>query len=171
MKKILYISIAIITLLYFGSELYKMIEIASISDVDAKISLEHLKDKGYRVVSYAGESDAYKLTVDKLLAPPFSVWWGLQRVNPEIYIGKTVRAFGFTVKNHPLDNMHGKSQTKVWVMVIDHKVIGGHSMPDSFLPLAGFGYSLDGQDLETVTNSDFQDWQQKWKNRFAKKQI
>lgn len=129
---------------------------------------QFLKEKAYEIISSDGKVDSYKLGSETLVGPHFAPIWGMQNINVDSYIGKTIDTFGFIVKNHPLDRMSGNSkhQTRVWVLVCEGKVVGGYSLPDYDTPHNGGVYSIDGKTLEEVTGEDFQTWREKWEGKY-----
>lgn len=141
---------------------------------NARIAEHLLKDKGYRMISYEGNVQKYELTKDKLLQMPFSIVWGLQKVDPSKYIGKMIYVEKFIVKNHPLDNWKSKSsmkskalgRTEVYVMVVDNKAIGGTSSPVLNERLTGGFWSLEGKTLEQIQVMSFSEWCDLWVRRY-----
>jgi hypothetical protein len=125
-----------------------------------------LKDKGYSIVSSDGKVEEYVLKKEHLMKLPYSQIWGVQQIDANDYLNKTIESFKFTVRNHPLDNLKGNNdkQTTVWVLVCENKAIGGTSLPDE--DLVGGVYSLEGKTLEEVTGLNYQDWSREWTNKY-----
>jgi hypothetical protein len=125
-----------------------------------------LKDKGYSIVSSDGKVEEYVLKKEHLMKLPYSQIWGVQQIDANDYLNKTIESFKFTVRNHPLDNLEGNNdkQTTVRVLVCENKAIGGTSLPDE--DLVGGVYSLEGKTLEEVTGLNYQDWSREWTNKY-----
>jgi hypothetical protein len=125
-----------------------------------------LKDKGYSIVLSDGKVGEYVLKKEFLMKLPYSQIWGVQQIDANDYLNKTIESFKFTVRNHPLDNLEGNNdkQTIVWVMVCENKAIGGTSLPDE--DVVGGVYSLEGKTLEEVTGLNYQDWSREWTNKY-----
>lgn len=129
-----------------------------------KIPLEQflfLEKMGYRVISYEGRSGSYELTKQKITTLPYSVYWGLQPVDPSNYFGKTINVEKFIVKNHPLN----EGKVDVYVYEADGQPIGGTSHPHND-PTDGGYWSIEGKTLEELHNKPFQEWQKEWLNKF-----
>jgi hypothetical protein len=90
----------------------------------------------------------------------------VQKLEPDIYFGKEIIVYGFTVKNHPLENVYTQSNgTNIYIMLSEGQVIGGYSFPNA--EICGALYSLDGKTLEEVTGLSFQQWQKNWKAKYG----
>ncbi|WPC39667.1 Ig-like domain-containing protein [Clostridium sp. JS66] len=90
------------------------------------LASEYLKNKNYNIVEYNGEIDEYVLLKEMLLQMPYMMYWSVQDTNVNDYIGKNIKTFKFTVKNHALDNVedNNKKSTLVYVIISNNKVIG-----------------------------------------------
>jgi hypothetical protein len=134
---------------------------------DKEIGLNYLKDMKYEIIEELGFAEEVLAKKEDLIKQQYQRIWGLQKVEPLDYVGKTIKVYGYTVKNHPLDNIEGnnKKQTNIWIMIEDGKMIGGYSFPDNE-HLRGSLYSLEGKTLEEVTKMDFQTWREKWVEKY-----
>ncbi len=137
---------------------------------DAKTAADYVKFQGYEITARKGETEHYILEKSKLYggleARPFQQAWGVQTVEPDGYFGKEILVYGFTVKNHPLEKIYKQSDgTNVYIMLSDGQIIGGYSFPNA--DVLGAFSSLDGETLEEVTGLSFQQWRQKWKERYG----
>lgn len=101
-----------------------------------------------------------------LLELPTRSRWEVQTTPPDKYIGRDIRQEGFIVRNHPLDEVADLGQTNVTVMMVDGKVIGGTSFPDSAEPLTGAAYSLDGKTAEEL-HPDYMEWRNEWEAKYS----
>lgn len=74
-----------------------------------------------------GQVQKYILDKNKLIGNakslPFQQAWGVQKVEPEKYIGKEFTVYGLTVSNHPLEKVYD-SKTNVVIMISNGEVIG-----------------------------------------------
>jgi hypothetical protein len=138
-----------------------------------RAAVAFLEQKGYRVQSYEGTVETYQLTKARLLTMPYMIYWGLQTVDPMLYLGKTVEVEKYIVTNHPLDSWTasgkpaaGAGKTAVFVFLIENQPIGGTSYPVTDAPLAGGYWSLDGRTLEEVQGTSYQAWLEAWNKRF-----
>ncbi len=136
-----------------------------------KIAEQYVEEQGYMVTSRSANVQTYVLVKSKLFGSEDSMLyqqtWGVQKVEPDPYIGKEIAVYGFTVRNHPLETIYNR-ETDIAVMVCEGKVIGGTSFPaqqDELL--MGWPYSLDGQTLEEVTGLTYQEWSDKWKKKYG----
>lgn len=140
---------------------------------DEKIAEEYLEQQGYQVTSQKGEVHTYILDKSKLNGGtetlPYKQSWGVQSVEPDIYFGKEIKVYRFTVKNHPLEKQY-KIETNVGIMICEGQVIGGTSFPvqgkDEEL-IMGAPYSLDGKTLEEVTQMSFKEWSENWRVKYG----
>ncbi|KGE20294.1 hypothetical protein [Paenibacillus wynnii] len=136
---------------------------------DEKIAKQYVKEHGYYVDFPLGEVYSYTLDKSKLFGHPeslpFQQAWGVQQAEPDLYFGKKVIIYGFTVSNHPLEKIyHAKSN--VYVMLSEGKVIGGYSFPD-VEGMVGSCYSVDGKTLEEVTGLSYSEWTEQWKKKYG----
>ena len=135
------------------------------------IAKEYVEDKGYKITESKGEIDRYTLEKSKLYggleASQYQQAWGVQTIDPDIYLGKEIIIYGFTVKNHPLQerDKNAENGVNVYVMLSDEEVIGGYSYPDADV-VGGFS-SFDGKSLEEVTGLSFQQWSENWKEKYS----
>jgi len=136
---------------------------------DEKTAADYVKSQGYEITDRKGEIEHYILEKSKLWgseARPYQQAWGVQTVEPDGYFGKEISVYGFTVKNHPLEQTYKQSDgTNVYIMLSDGQVIGGYSFPNA--DVLGGVHSLDGKTLEEVTGLSLQQWAQKWKERYG----
>lgn len=127
-------------------------------------SFDYLTSKGYKVQSYAGQSQSYELTKEKLIQLPYMMYWGLQSVDPADYIGQTINVEKFIVTNHPLS----KGKVDVYVYEVEGKPIGGTSYPTGDTSVGGY-WSLEGKTLEELQPKPFQQWREEWVNKYTNK--
>lgn len=127
------------------------------------LAKSYLEDKGYRVLSYEGEVQSYELTKDVLKNLPGKIHWGLQSVDPDRYLGKTIRVQKFVVKDHPLS----KGKVDVYVYENEGEPFGGTSFPRDQYGSDGSGWSLDGKTLEEVHAVSFPDWSEAWQEKYG----
>jgi hypothetical protein len=139
---------------------------------DEKTAEEYVKAQGYKITSYNGEIQKYTLDKSKIYgsteAIPYIQAWSVQKVEPDKYFGKEVTVYGFTIKNHPLQekDKNAKNGVKLYLMLSEGKVIGGNSIPNTDEVLLGSTcYSLDGKTLEEVTGLSYQLWDENWKKK------
>ncbi|MGG1638125.1 hypothetical protein [Paenibacillus sp. NRS-1760] len=128
---------------------------------EQSISQSYLEEKGYRISSKEGQVESYELTEQKLSALPYMMYWGLQRVNPSDYIGKTIHIQKFTVTNHPLS----KGKVDVFVYLADSQPIGGTSFPNGDTTDGGY-WSIDGKNLEDIQGMSYQEWRKSWTEKY-----
>ena len=163
MKKIAYLLIGLILFTFAGC--IKKI------DNGEKTAEEFIKAEGYKITSYNGETEKYTLEKSKLYGGtetiPYQQVWGVQNVEPNKYFGKEITVYGFTVKNHPLQerDKNAKNGVKLYIMLSEGKVIGGYSYPNA--NVFGAYSSLDGKTLEEVTGLNYQQWSKTWKEKYA----
>ncbi|MDQ0192302.1 hypothetical protein [Paenibacillus wynnii] len=136
---------------------------------DEKIARQYVEEQGYDVDFQLGEVYSYTLDKSKLFGSteslPFQQAWGVQQAEPDLYFGKKVIIYGFTVSDHPLDEIY-HAKTNVYVMLSEGKVIGGYSFPD-VEGMAGSYYSVDGKTLEEVTGLSYSEWSEKWGKKYG----
>jgi len=136
---------------------------------DEKTAEQYVEDRGYKINTRLGKTDKYKLDKSKLYGStetiPYQQSWGVQNVEPDMYFGKEITVYGFTVSNHPLEERN-KAKTNVYIMLTESKVIGGYSFPN-IKGLIGSVYSLDGKTLEEVTERTFKDWSDGWEKKYS----
>jgi len=114
----------------------------------------HIASKGYQVIAKELEPTSYVLDKDKLKGMPYNMYWSVQEVNPEHYLGKDIATIGYKVKNHPLEEIYNTSSTLVYVMLSASKPKGGYSLPN-IEGSAGWVYSLDGRTLEEISRMTY----------------
>lgn len=126
---------------------------------EEKVAADYLKSKGYEITSRMGKIDDYVLQNSFY----YIERWGLQSVDPDIYFGKEITEYKFTVKNHPLEKEYDEL-THVFVMICDGKAFGGYSLPDE----EGFDYyfSVDGKTMEQMS-AENADYIKKWKGKYG----
>lgn len=138
----------------------------------------YLENKGYKVISYEGNVGEYTLTKKKLIEEPYMSQWGVQKADPNQYIGKTILVEKCIIQNHLLDhwelrdkegNVIAKSQGKTQVLIffVDDQIIGGVSYPvTEEVVLGQQPLSLDGETLEEVNSTTFQEWYDRWMEKY-----
>ncbi len=129
-----------------------------ISDDMTLATTQFLQEKGYTVLEYHGYNQ-YILDKAKVRDTQY---WGAQNIDPEDYIGKEIKIYAFTIKNHPLDNVEQniKHQTFAYIMVSQDVILGGFTAPEN--GIIGKFYALDGKSLEEVSGMPFWKWYTKW---------
>lgn len=143
------------------------------------IAQEHIKDKGYNIISYEGNSN-YVLTKKKLTEVTYREVWIMQKEGPDKYLGKTVYQEEFIVKNHPLDywapytkkndpEARALGKVRVYVIVVDNKAIGGISLPVTKDILCGARFSLEGKKFEEVHSIGYNKFRDQWYSKYGKK--
>ncbi|GAA0306476.1 hypothetical protein GGQ92_001806 [Gracilibacillus halotolerans] len=145
--------IMIITIVLVISSLYIVIQQKNSSQSLAIVE-DYLKEQGFKLLSYEGQTEAYQLTIEKIQNEPYDVYWDGHLNNPDSYMGKTVKVEKFAVENHPLNewtccgDVKTEEMVYTYVFVIDDKVVGGIAFPDVLDELGikgGFWSSLDGE--------------------------
>ena len=133
-----------------------------------KIAEQYVKAQGYDVISNKGEIYSYILDKSKLsgnkASLPIQQEWAVQNTEPDKYFGKEINIYGFTVSNHPLEQIY-QAKTHVDVMISEGAVIGGYSFPDN--DSDGACYSLDGRTLEEITGLSYIEWSNRWKKKYG----
>ena len=128
---------------------------------------ELLEEKGFQIVASGGKNEVYVLDRDRLAHPNYAQMWGVQKVDEEAYLGKSVEIYEFLVKDHPLlIEVEGAERIKVWVMVCENEIIGGYTFPNYDDPHYGGVYSLEGKTLEEVNEIRFQAWKKDWEEKY-----
>lgn len=130
--------------------------------IERSAATAYIEEKGYRVISYEGQSANYELTKEKLTQLPYMMYWGLQSVDPADYIGKIINVEKFIVTNHPLS----KGKVEVYVYEAQGMPIGGTSVPHGDTSDGGY-WSLEGKTLEELQPKSFQAWREEWVNKFS----
>ncbi|NBG87862.1 hypothetical protein [Isachenkonia alkalipeptolytica] len=127
-----------------------------------------LEEKGYQVVSSGGKTEIYEVNRDILAHPHYALIWGIQKIDADRYIGKTVETYEFLVENHPLllEVAEDVGRVRVWVLFCEDEVLGGYTFPDYDEPHYGGVYSLEGETLEEVTEMRFQAWRKNWEQKY-----
>jgi hypothetical protein len=131
---------------------------------DEKTATEFIAAKGYQVATEELEPMSYVLDKDKLKEMPYSMYWSVQEVNPEDYLGKEIVTIGYKVKNHPLEKIYNTS-TLVYVMLSAGKPVGSYSLPN-IEGSAGWVYSLDGKTLEEISRMTYAEWVDYWNKKW-----
>ena len=135
------------------------------------IAKEYIQAKGYKITESKGEIDRYTLGKNKIHGGaetiPYQQVWAVQTIEPDMYFGKEIIIYGFTVKNHPMQEIdnNAKKGVNVYVMISDEKIIGGYSYPNA--DVVGAFSDLDGKSLEEVTGLSFQQWSENWEQKYA----
>lgn len=137
---------------------------------EQKIAASYVKSLGYKIVSHSSKPITYTLE-KSLLAPgngaiPYIQTWSVQSQDPANYYGKEIVTYRFKVSGHPLDRIYN-TNTALFVMMSEGKVIGGTSFPDRN-DLAGAPYSIDGKTLEEITGNSFGEWREQWAKKYGK---
>jgi hypothetical protein len=146
-----------------GKDAFEPISIETPEDID-----NFIIEKGYEIISTDGKYEEIK--VNKKWIYHNSNIWAVQYSEPDEYMGKIISTYGYTVKNHLLDEQSPNHKTKLIVMVCDYKIIGGYSNPnyeakDISLIRVGGVYSLEGKNFEDIKNISYR----KWRDKFLKK--
>lgn len=163
MKKVFFILIGLILITLAGCT-------EKISGDERKAEA-FVKSQGYIITARKGEIQKYILEKSKLYGGtetiPYQQAWGVQTIEPDIYFGKEITIYGFTVRNHPMQerDKNAKNGVNVYIMLSEGKVIGGYSYPDA--NVVGAYSSLDGRTLEEVTGLKYQQWQADWKKKYG----
>jgi len=139
---------------------------------DENTAVTYVKAQGYKITAQKGEVLKYTLEKSKLYGAIDTIYfqevWGVQMVEPEMYLSKEITVYGFTVKNHPLEKIYKESKgANVFIMLSGGKAIGGYSSPNTDELIIGGAYSLDGKTLEEVTGLSYQQWCENWKRKYA----
>lgn len=139
---------------------------------DEQIAANFIRLLGYTIVSYDGESPKYTLDRELLKNLGEFKLWGVQKTKPEQYIGKEIHTFKFTVTNHPLQKIfsHDLYDILVTVMIVDHNVIGGTSLPNYTVVktvMAGGVFSIQGKDTDKIKGMSYDEWLDYWKENFG----
>lgn len=138
---------------------------------EEKTAENYVKAQGYKITAHKGEVQKYTLEKDKLCGGtetiPYQQMWAVQKVEPEKYFGKEITIYGFTVKDHPLQDRdsNAKNGVNLYIMLADSKVIGGFSYPNA--DVCGAYTSLDGKTLEEVTGLTYEQWGENWKKKYG----
>jgi len=127
---------------------------------------EYLNTNNYDIVKSNGITETYILQKNILTEQPHNIIWGVQNLNPQDYLGKTIDVSSYLVSNHKLDSYGDKGQTHLWLLICEEEIIGGYSFPNNTETLYGGIYSLDGMTLEEITGLDFQTWSEDWMNKY-----
>ena len=135
-----------------------------------KTAEDYVKSQGYIVTARKGEINKYILEKNKLYGATetlqYQQMWAVQKVEPDKYFGKEITIYGFTVNNHPSENIYKENEgANVFIMLLEGKVIGGYSFPNA--QVVGAVYSLDGKTLEEVTGLSYQQWGENWKKKYG----
>jgi hypothetical protein len=138
-------------------------------DENGEMAEQYLQDQGYSIKSYEGNA-TYTFEREDLTDKPDILYWRVQSVEPDAYIGKEIIQEIFIVKDHPLSEIYGpqpgfSEKVEVSVYIHDGEIIGGTSFP-SGEGLAGSPYSLDGKTAEEMIG-DYAAWQEKWVEKYG----
>ncbi|SFL10367.1 hypothetical protein SAMN03159341_103220 [Paenibacillus sp. 1_12] len=136
--------------------------------MDEQTAEAYVQAQGYKVLKHKGQITAYTLEKKTLESNPYQQSWSVQKHEPDPYFGKEVTVYGFTVANHPLEQIY-PSKTNVSIMLCEGKVIGGNSFPENNGKMIRVGapYSLDGKTLEEVTGMTYIEWTAYWKQKYG----
>jgi hypothetical protein len=137
---------------------------------DEKTAEIYVESEGYEITARKGEIGHYVFEKSMLHGGTEAMLdqqvWGVQNVEPDVYFGKEIFVYGFTLKNHPLEKIYKQSDgTNVYIMLSEGQVIGGYSYPNA--DVYGAFYSLDGETLEEVTGLSYQQWLKNWKAKYG----
>ncbi len=138
---------------------------------EEKTAEDYVKSFGYTITAQNGEIVKYTLEKNMLYGNmetiPYQQAWGVQKVIADQYFGKEITVYGFTVKNHPLQerDKNAKDGVNLYIMLTEGKVIGGYSFPNA--EVDGGYYSLDGKTLDEVTGISYQQWRENWKKKYG----
>ena len=165
MKKIFLIAISLIIIFLSGCS-QKLID-KNIPSDNEKVAEEFIKSKGYEIIEFKDKLGEYTLEKSKIIGGiesiPYQQIWGVQQLEPDIYFGEEIETYEFIVKNHPLEK-NADNGVKLYIMISDNKVIGGYSYPNA--DVTGSFSSLEGKTIEEVTGLTFQEWLEKWENKY-----
>jgi hypothetical protein len=134
---------------------------SKIATGDEKTAEIYIKSQGYEITARKGEIEHYIFEKSMLDRVPegrlYQQVWGVQSVAPDVYFGKEISVYGFTVKNHPLETIYKQSDgTNVDIMLSEGQVIGGYSFPNA--DVLGAVDSVNGKTLEEVTGLSLLQW-------------
>lgn len=169
MKKVLCILMGLIIFTFVGCT--REVTVSENVTGDEKTAEEFVKAQGYKITAYRGEISKYILEKSELYGStatlPYQQAWSVQKVEPDKYFGKEIVVYGFTVKNHPLQqrDKNAMEGVNLYIMLSEGKIIGGYSYPNA--NVSGAYSSLDGKTLEEVTGLGFQQWQDTWKRKYT----
>jgi len=159
MKKSAYIILAFMFVIIVGC--------SKSSIGDDKTAERYVKSKGYKISDIKEEMEKYTLEKSEINTMKYQQIWGVQKVEPDKYFGKKITVYGFTVSNHPLAKIYKQSKgINVYIMVSEGKIVGGYSFPNN--GVMGGIYSLNGKDLDEVSGLTYQQFLEKWKNKYGK---
>lgn len=138
---------------------------------DEKTAADYVQSRGYTIEEHQGTVSTYILEKSRLNSSgasasgnlPYIKTWSLQENEPDNYFGKEVSSYTFIVSGHPLDKQYN-THTRVSIMMVDGKVVGGTSSPD--VDADGGPYDLDGRTLEEVTGISLVQWREQWDQKY-----
>lgn len=145
-----------------------------LNKTDEQIAANFIKLLGYTIVSYDGEYPKYTLDRELLKNLGEQKLWAVQKAEPEQYIGKDIHSFNFTVTNHPLQKIfsHDLYDILVTVMIVDHNVIGGTSLPNYKVIetlMVGGPSSIQGKGMSEIKGMSYDQWLDYWKEKYGRK--
>lgn len=161
MKKLLCLVLGLLFLIITGCSN------SSSTGNDEGTAVKYIKTQGYEIITKNGDIPKYTLEKSKLQTSQYlniCQIWGVQKTDPDKYLGKEISTYSFTVDKHPLEKIY-KVKTNVFIMFSDGKIVGGYSFPNE--KLYGSVYSLDGKTLEEVTGVSYPQWVENWEKKYS----
>lgn len=130
---------------------------------DEGTAVKYIKIQGYDIITQNGDTQKYTLDKSKLQTIQYQQIWGVQKTDPDKYLGKEISTYSFTVDKHSLEKIY-KVKTNVFIMFSEGKIVGGYSFPNE--KLYGLVYSLDEKTLEEVTGVSYPQWVENWEKKY-----
>lgn len=157
------LSLAILFLLTgcFANETEKQLVVAQADE--QTLAAQLVETYGYTLMEDRGLISTYTLEQGLLSETQYQEKWAVQTTEPDLYFGKVINTYCFTVDNHPLEKEY-HTDTEVCVMASDGKFIGGYSFMEKH---DGGVYSLEGKTLEEATGLSYPDWSAKWQKKYG----
>lgn len=119
-------------------------------------------DQGFEIIEYEGKIAEFEISDESICDIDMALTLTLVNINPKRHLNKTAEIYHFIVKNHRLEELyeekHKINGTNIYIWVIDDKIIGGSSCPNTEEPLYGCKYSIEGYALEEVTGETYLRW-------------
>ena len=121
MKKLLVIFMGLLIFVFVGCS-------NKVTDNES-IAKEYVQAEGYKITEFKGELERYTLEKNKihggLKTRLYQQAWAVQTIEPDMYFGKEIIIYGFTVKNHPIQeiNNHAEKGVNVYVMISEGESI------------------------------------------------
>ncbi|MCL6603526.1 MAG: hypothetical protein K6T94_11675 [Paenibacillus sp.] len=164
----LFLSLVLLTMIGCSNE-----ENSADGKTDEQIAAIYVQTLGYTIVVHGGETGKYTLEQKRLENLDDMQLWGVQKKEPDAFLGKEIVTYQFIVKDHPLEQQYSPDDysISVAIMLVDSKVIGGTSGPKSKiknLVMAGGEYSIEGKTLKEIKDMDYSEWLDYWKQKYGK---